>query len=147
MQTFGSILICPLCNTAIPRNQISSYSSVIPLVSDPYCAAAVSPYYSYTVLPLRHRTNQSQQSSTIPPTKPTRELISFAITLHEYEPNTTFISRGKPNQKNEPHKDKKSTKQERRKKGRKERNRTNTTTAAAKDLQPAAKTCSLRTAT
>jgi hypothetical protein len=53
----------------------------------------------------------------IPPTKPTRELISFAVTLHEDEPNTTFISRGKPNQKNEPHKDKKSTKQERRKKG------------------------------
>jgi len=45
-----------------------------------------------------------------------RELISFAVTLHEDEPNTTFISRGKPNQKNEPHKDKKSTKQERRKK-------------------------------
>jgi len=43
----------------------------------------------------------------------------------------------KPNQKNETHKDKKSTKQERRKKGRKEGNRTNTTTAAAKDLQPA----------
>ena len=75
------------------------------------------------------------------------ELISFAITLHEDEPNTTFISRGKPNQKNEPHKDKKSTKQERRKKGRKEGNRTNTATAAAKDLQPAAKTRSLRTAT
>jgi hypothetical protein len=53
----------------------------------------------------------------IPPTKPTRELISFAVTLHEDEPNTTFISRGKPNQKNEPHKDKKSTKQETRKKG------------------------------
>jgi len=53
----------------------------------------------------------------------------------------------KPNQKNETHKDKKSTKQERRRKGRKEGNRTNTATAAAKDLQPAAKTRSLRTAT
>jgi hypothetical protein len=85
---------------------------VIPLISIPYFIAAVSPNYRYDAEPIKV---SNQRSHRLNP----RDLISFAVRLPKDETNTTFICRGKSNQKNEPHKDKeiKHMKPERRKTG------------------------------